>query len=182
MIMIENTIRVHDKTFVEYIAAAQIQAAVQTIAAQINADYAEKRPLFIGVLNGSFMFAADLLKYVTIPCEISFVKLQSYSGMGSTGKVVEAIGLTEVIKNRHLIIIEDIIDTGRTLSGFVETLAQAEPDSVAIATLLLKPEALQVPIAPRYCGIEIPNKFVVGYGLDYDGLGRNFASIYQLCE
>ncbi|MEY4926267.1 MAG: hypoxanthine phosphoribosyltransferase [Bacteroidota bacterium] len=170
---------IHDKEFVPYISADDIQARVRELAVEITKVYCFKTPLLIGVLNGSFMFAADLMKNFDFACEISFVKLQSYSGTASTGNVQTLIRLGANLENRHVIIVEDIIDTGRTLSSFMEEVMLQKPATVAIATLLLKPEALQTPIVADFCGFEIPNKFVVGYGLDYDGLGRNYPAIYQ---
>ncbi len=170
---------IHDKQFIPYISADTIQARVRELAQEITKNYSHKTPLLIGILNGSFIFAADLMKNLDFPCEISFVKLQSYAGTESTGNVQTLISLGANIENRHIIIIEDIIDTGRTLSGFVKEVAAQNPATIAIATLLLKPEALQIPIVADFCGFEIPNKFVIGYGLDYDGLGRNYPAIYQ---
>ncbi|MNU26820.1 MULTISPECIES: hypoxanthine phosphoribosyltransferase [Edaphocola] len=177
-----DKITVHDKQFVPYISAAEIDAACAQIAAQISADYAGKKPLFIAILNGSFLFAADLFRKLNIEAEISFIKLASYKGTTSTGKVITAIGLDERLKDRHIILLEDILDTGRTLFNFMPELQQQGPASLKIATLLTKPSARQFDIQPDYLGFEIPDKFVVGYGLDYDGLGRNIPSIYQLAE
>lgn len=177
-----DKITVHDKQFVPYISAAEIDAACAQIAAQINADYAGKKPLFIAILNGSFLFAADLFRKLNIEAEISFIKLASYKGTTSTGKVITAIGLDERLQDRHIILLEDILDTGRTLFNFIPELQQQGPASLKIATLLTKPSARQFDIQPDYLGFEIPDKFVVGYGLDYDGLGRNIPSIYQLAE
>lgn len=177
-----DKITVHDKDFVPYISASEIDAKCAQMAAQISADYAGKKPLFIAVLNGSFLFAADLFRKLDIEAEISFIKLASYKGTTSTGKVITAIGLDERLKDRHVILLEDILDTGRTLFQFIPELLQQGPESLKIATLLTKPTARQFDVNPDYVGFEIPDKFVVGYGLDYDGLGRNIPSIYQLAE
>lgn len=177
-----STIKVHDKYFVPYLSEQKIQQHIQLLAKKINADYAGKKPLFIAILNGSFMFAADLFKYVTIDAEICFIKLASYKGTKSTGQVITAIGLDTDINNRHVIIVEDIIDTGKTLNEFLPQLINQQPLSLKIAVLLHKPEATVFPIQIDYCCFSIPNKFVVGYGLDYDGLGRNIPAIYQLKE
>lgn len=149
---------------------------------QINTDYTGKKPLFIAVLNGSFLFAADLFRQITIDAQISFIKLASYKGTTSTGNIITAIGLEEPVFERHIILLEDIIDTGKTLSEFIPQLLHQNPASLKIASLLTKPEALKHPVIPDYYGFAIPNKFVVGYGLDYDGLGRNIPEIYQLAE
>jgi hypoxanthine phosphoribosyltransferase len=177
-----STLQVHDKHFVPYLSAAVIAEKIQTLASQISADYAGKRPLFIAVLNGSFLFAADLFRSLSIEAEISFIKLASYKGTTSTGNVITAIGLEESLHNRHVILLEDIIDTGKTLHDFIPQLQLQQPASVKIAALLTKPDALKYPVHPDYEGFAIPNKFVVGYGLDYDGLGRNIPEIFQLAE
>ena len=177
-----SLIRVHDKSFEPYLDAGQIASAIQTIADQINHDYAGKKPLFISVLNGSFMFASDLFKKLTIESEICFIKLASYKGTKSSGHVITAIGLDIDLIHRHLIIIEDIVDTGKTLDQFLPQLHYQQPASLKICALLHKPEATVFPIKIDYLGFTIPNKFVVGYGLDYDGLGRNIPEIYKLSE
>lgn len=175
-----SLIKLHDKTFDIYLPEAEIQQKVKEMAAQINAEYEGKNPLFIAILNGSFMFASDLFKYLTIPAEISFIKLASYKGVKSTGHVTTAIGLDHDLFNRHVVILEDIVDTGKTLGFFLPKLEHQQPASLKIAALLHKPEATQHPLTIDYTGFSIPNKFVVGYGLDYDGLGRNLKEIYQL--
>lgn len=175
-----STIQVLDKTFVPYLEEATIQAKITELAAQLNKDYAGKRPLFLSILNGSFLFTADLFKQITIEAEVSFIKLASYKGTSSTGNVITAIGLDTNVKDRHIIILEDIIDTGKTLHHYLPQLDSMQPASVKIAVLLDKKEALQYPVNIDYACFEIPNKFVVGYGLDYDGLGRNSKDIYQL--
>jgi hypoxanthine phosphoribosyltransferase len=173
-------ISIHDKQFEPYLSAEQINTRVKEVAEQIDQEYADKTPLFIPILNGSFMFAADLFKYVNIPAEICFIKLASYKGTKSTGQVVTAIGLDIDIHQRHVIIVEDIIDTGKTLSHFLPQLEHQQPASMKICSLLHKAEATVYPIVPDMVGFVIPNRFVLGYGLDYDGLGRNIREIYQL--
>lgn len=169
-----------DKTFVPYITFDRISESVNKLADRINADLAHEFPLFLVVLNGSFMFAADLLKEVSIPCEISFIKLASYHGTSSSGTVTELIGLTEEIKGRTVVVVEDIVDTGVTLEKLVAVLTKKEVKEVKIASFLLKPEAYKKSIPLNYIGMEIPNEFVVGYGLDYDGLGRNLKGVFVL--
>ena len=148
----------------------------------INRDYAGKRPLLLGVLNGSFMFVADLMKHLDIECEISFVKFSSYQGTTTTGVIREVIGLSESIAGRDVIILEDIVDTGITMQRMLETLGTRNPASVAIASLFLKPARLKVPVDVKYSAFTIPDRFIVGYGLDYDGLGRNLPDVYDVVE
>jgi len=173
-------IQVLDKKFQPYIKAEEIKEQVNKLAQQINIDYADKKPLFIAILNGSFMFASDLFKELTINAEICFIKLASYKGTKSTGNVITSIGLDEPLNGRHVIIVEDIVDTGKTLHEFLPQLINQQPASLKIAALLHKPEALAHPLKIDYLGFEVPNKFLLGYGLDYDGLGRNLKEIYQL--
>lgn len=173
-------IKVHDKSFETYLPEQTIQDRISELAAAINRDYAGKRPFFIAILNGSFMFAADLFKQLTVEADICFIKLASYRGLESTGKVVTTIGLDEDLYGKDVVIVEDIVDTGKTLHNFLPRLEHQQPKSLKIATLLHKSEATEFPITLDYIGFDIPNKFVVGYGLDYDGLGRNFKEIYQL--
>jgi hypoxanthine phosphoribosyltransferase len=175
-------IKLHDKYFDTYLAEKTIQEKIIQIADSINKDYKDKKPLFIAILNGSFMFAADLFKHVTIDAEICFIKLASYKGMKSSGHVITAIGLDQDLYDREVVIIEDIVDTGKTLNEFLPKLHHQQPRSLKIAALLHKPDALKYPLTIDYLGFSIPNKFVVGYGLDYDGLGRNLKEIYQLVE
>jgi hypoxanthine phosphoribosyltransferase len=175
-------IKIHDKVFHSYIDKEGIQERIHEMGLQISHDYKGKKPLFICILNGSFIFAADLFRAITIEAEISFIKLASYKGTSSTGSVIIAIGLDENLHNRHIIIVEDIVDTGKTLNTFLPELMQRQPASLKIATFLSKPDALQYDVKSDYVGYEIPNKFVVGYGLDYDGLGRNLPSLYILTE
>lgn len=175
-------ITVKDKSFKPYISEDDLQVSIKNVATQINNDYKGSEPLFLGVLNGSFMFFSDLLKSIDLACKVSFVKLASYEGTSTTGKVNELIGLSESIEGRDIIIVEDIVDTGNTLVKLYDILSKGKPKSVKIATLLYKPEAYKKDHPIDYVGLEIPNAFVLGYGLDYDGLGRNLSSIYVLNE
>lgn len=175
-----SVIKVHDKEFEPYLTSDEIDVQVSRMAAELNKDYAGKKPIFIAILNGAFIFAADLFKKLDIEAEICFIKLASYKGVKSTGKVITAIGLDAEIYGRDVIILEDIVDTGKTLSQFLPQLVHNQPASLKIATLLHKPEAMVHPLTIDYLGFTIPNKFVLGYGLDYDGLGRNIKEIYQL--
>jgi hypoxanthine phosphoribosyltransferase len=177
-----NTYRVHDKIFTAYISEQQIREKVQELAHVLNRDYRDKKPIFIAVLNGAFIFAADLFKSLTIDAEISFIKLASYKGMKSSGQVITAIGLDIELFDRHVVILEDIVDTGKTLHEFLPQLRHQQPASLKIVALLHKSAAKQFPLNVDYTGFEIPDKFVVGYGLDYNGLGRNTTAIYQLSE
>ncbi|HEX7845574.1 MAG TPA: hypoxanthine phosphoribosyltransferase [Chitinophagaceae bacterium] len=173
-------IQVHDKSFDTYLSEATIQQRIKELATEINKDYKGGRPLFIAILNGSFMFAADLFKHLDIQAELCFIKLASYKGMKSSGNVVTSIGLEDDLFGKEVIIVEDIVDTGKTLHAFLPKLMHQQPKSLKIATLLHKSEATAFPLTLDYVGFDIPNKFVVGYGLDYDGLGRNLKEIYQL--
>ena len=177
-----DQIQVNGKNFRPYLTVSQIDAEIRRLAGRINEDYAGKRPLFICILNGSFMFAADLFKLITIDAEISFIKLASYKGTRSSGHVITSIGLDEPLKDRHVVILEDIVDTGKTMKEFLPQLHDQRPASLKIAALLHKPDALQFPITIDYLGFNVPNKFLLGYGLDFDGLGRNLKEIYQLVE
>ena len=173
-------IRVHDKSFETYLSEATILQRVKEMADAISNDYQGKRPLFIAILNGSFMFASDLFKQLNIEAELCFIKLASYKGMKSSGNVVTSIGLEDDLFGKDVIIVEDIVDTGKTLHNFLPKLVHQQPASLKIASLLHKSEATEFPLELNYIGFDIPNKFVVGYGLDYDGLGRNLKEIYQL--
>ena len=175
-----DIITVKDKSFKPFISEEKLQESIKEVAKKINADYHGKQPIFLGVLNGSFMFFADLLKSVDLDCEVSFVKLASYEGTQTTGQVNELIGLNEDVEGRDIILIEDIVDTGNTLVKLYDILTVKNPASIKIVTLLYKPEAYKKEHNIDYVGIEIPNAFVLGYGLDYDGLGRNLSSIYVL--
>lgn len=177
-----SVVKIKDKTFKTFIPEQEILTRVKAVADKINTDMAGKKPLLLAVLNGSFMFAADLMRYITIPCEISFVKLASYEGTTSTGKVKEVIGLNEDICGREVIIVEDIVDTGKTMERMMDTLGTRNPASLHICTLLLKPDKLKIPLNIEYAAMEIPNDFIVGYGLDYDQEGRNLRDIYTLVE
>ncbi len=175
-----ESLRVHDKQFKQYISAEQINEQVTRVASEINRDYQGKRPLFIAILNGAFMFASDLFKQINIEAEICFIKLASYKGVTSTGQVITAIGLDVDLVGRDVNILEDIVDTGKTLSHFLPQLNHHNPSSLKITALLQKPEAVVYPIKVDYLGFTVPNKFLLGYGLDYEGLGRNLKEIYQL--
>ena len=177
-----SIITVNHKQFKPYLQAAEISKRIKVVAAEINKDYEGKRPIFIAILNGSFMFASDLFKEITIDAEICFIKLASYKGTRSTGNVITSIGLDEPLEGRHVVIIEDIVDTGNTLHKFLPQLHNQQPASLKIAALLHKPASLKYDITIDYLGFNVPNIFLLGYGLDYDGLGRNLAQIYQIIE
>ncbi|EFI70961.1 MULTISPECIES: hypoxanthine phosphoribosyltransferase [Segatella] len=177
-----SIVKIKDLTFKTFIPEDEIQKNVKQVADKINHDLAGKNPLFLAVLNGSFVFAADLMRYITIPCEISFVKLASYQGTTSTGTIKEVIGLNEDLAGRTIVIVEDIVDTGFTMKRMVESLGTRGPKSIHICTLLLKPGKLQVPLNIEYAAMSIPNDFIVGYGLDYDQQGRNLRDIYTLVD
>ena len=178
----DNIIQVKDKRFAVSIPSERIQAEVKRVAELINKDYEGQSPIFLAVLNGSFVFAADLLREITLPCEVSFVRLASYQGVSTTGTIREIMGLNLDITGRPIIIVEDIVDTGLTMAHMLDTLKTHNPSSIDICTLLLKPGKLQVDLDIRYCCLQIPNDFIVGYGLDYDGFGRNTKDIYTLCD
>jgi len=177
-----KTVKLKDKEFKVSINSEQIQEAVKNIANNINKDFDNepKTPLFVSILNGSFMFTADLFKNLTINCEVSFLKLASYKGTESTGSVKQLIGFNENVKGRKIIVLEDIVDSGVTLEKIVAELKKFEPAEIKIATLLYKPDSYKKDIPVDYIGIKIPNDFIVGYGLDYDGLGRNLSDIYTV--
>ena len=177
-----SVIKIKDKTFKVSIPEAEILQKVKVVADRINKDMAGKNPLLLAMLNGSFVFAADLMSMINVPSEISFVKMSSYEGTASTGKVKQLIGLNDDIKGRTVIIVEDIIESGLTMQTLLEQLKEKEPESVHICTLLLKPECLKVPLDTEYVAIEIPNDFILGYGLDYDQQGRNLRDIYTVVE
>lgn len=177
-----DTWKLKDKNFTKYIQSDDIQAKVCELATRLNTELAGKNPLFVIVLNGAFIFASDILKKVTIDCEIAFVKLSSYEGTHSTGVVQQIIGLNLDIKGRTIVVIEDIVDSGLTLLSFRATLKEMEPAEVKIATCLLKPDAFKAKFPIDYVCFSIPNEFVVGYGLDYDELGRNSSDIYKIVE
>ncbi len=175
-----DTIQIKDKEFSISIPREEIRKEVKRVAEEINRDLAGQNPLFLSVLNGSFMFTADLMKHITIPCEVSFVKLASYQGVASTGTIKEVIGINEDLTNRTVVIVEDIVDTGLTMQRLLETLGTRNPKEIKIATLLLKPDKLKVALDIEYVAMKIPNDFIVGYGLDYDGFGRNYPDIYTV--
>ena len=177
-----SRVKIKDKTFETSIPEADIKQRVKELAQQISRDMEGKNPLMLGVLNGSFIFAADLMREMTIPCEVSFVKLASYQGVTSTGKVREVLGINEDLQGRHVIIVEDIVDTGRTMKQMIESLGTRNPASVRICTLFVKPEKLEVKLDIDYAAFSIPNDFIVGYGLDYDQQGRQLKEIYTLAE
>jgi hypoxanthine phosphoribosyltransferase len=177
-----TSIKVHDKVFVPFMKEELILTRIRELAQQIDTDYKDKKPLFIAILNGSFMFAADLFKSITIEAEICFIKLASYKGTKSSGQVITAIGLDTDIVDRHIIILEDIIDTGKTMSEFLPQLYNQQPASLKLAALLHKPTATVFPVTIDYLGFSVPDQFLLGYGLDYDGLGRNIGEIYRLAD
>ncbi len=177
-----SRIKVRDKFFRLYLRKEKIDEIVCAIAGRIDVDYAGKTPLFLGILNGAFIFTSDLVRKLQVQCEISFVKYASYHGLESSEKINRLIGLNEKIKGRDIIIAEDIVDTGFTIANLLNDLKQYEPASVSIACFCFKKESFREDFKINYCGLEIPNLFVVGYGLDYDGAGRNFPDIYQLDE
>lgn len=175
-----NQIQIADKTFEILLENHTISKRTRLMGIQLNVDYENRHPVFIGVLNGSFLFMADLLREVEIPCEIGFIRVSSYDGASSSGKIKEAFGLPDNLHNRDVIIVEDIVDTGLTLNYVLGEVYKQTPASVKVCTLLFKPEALLAPIEELdYTGFEIANEFVVGYGLDYQGLGRNLKDIYR---
>ena len=173
---------IRDKEFELFISEDEILAEVAAMGKQLSSDYQGKEVVFVAMLNGAFMFSADLVKKISIPCTISFVKVSSYEGESSTGKITELIGINEDLSGKHIVLVEDIVDTGITIDKVISLLKSQNPASVEVCTLLFKPEAFLGKQLPKYIGFEIPNKFVVGYGLDYDELGRNLNEIYQLKE
>jgi hypoxanthine phosphoribosyltransferase len=177
-----DKIKVKDKEFEKSIPYKEIEKAVKKVAENINRDYeGEDTPLFLSILNGAFMFTADVFKELSISSEVSFVKFSSYRGTSSSGKVKELIGLNEDLSGRHVIIMEDIVDTGLTINNVIRQIKSYNPKDVKVATLLFKPDACVEEVSLDYVGMEIPNEFIVGYGLDYDGLGRNLKDIYKVC-
>ena len=175
-----DRVTVNGKSFRMSIPESAILREVDRVAAEINRDMDGANPIFLCVLNGAFMFAADLMKRVSIPCEISFVKLSSYNGTQSTGDVRQLIGLSDSLRGRNVVIVEDIVDSGLTMLHLLDLIREHEPKDVKICSLLVKPEKLKVDLHVDYVAMEIPNDFIVGYGLDYDGAGRNLPSIYTL--
>jgi hypoxanthine phosphoribosyltransferase len=179
-LMNKDTIKLHDRKFTLSLSPPEIQREVSRIAERINHDLESENPVFIGILNGSFMFTSDLLKKITINCQVTFLKLSSYRGLSSTGKMNELIGLDIDLKGRSLVIVEDIVDTGTTLEYIISRLKLKSPKQIRIATLLLKPDTFKGNIHIDYVGFEIPNDFIVGYGLDYNQQGRNLEGIYKI--
>ena len=177
-----SIIRIKDKTFKTSITEAEIKARSKVLAQQINKDMEGKTPLFLGVLNGAFIFAADLMREMTIPCEISFVKLASYQGTTSTGKIKEVLGINEDLSGRHVIIVEDIVESGQTMKRMIESLGTRNPASIHICTLFFKPDKLREELDIDYVAFRIPDDFIVGYGLDYDHQGRELKDIYTIVE
>ncbi|MDL1913654.1 MAG: hypoxanthine phosphoribosyltransferase [Bergeyella sp.] len=178
-----KSIQVHGKTFIPYLSSDEIQKSVKTLAEKVYRDYREENPVFLGVLNGVIMFFSDFLKHYPGKCEIAFMQVSSYSGTQSTGIVYKKMELTKEVVDRHIILLEDIVDTGNTLESLVEYFKNTQrPRSLKIASLFLKPEIYKKDVKIDYVGKEIPNKFVLGYGLDYDEQGRNHPDLYQLEE
>ncbi len=175
-----SIVKIKDKTFETSISAEEIAKRVKELGQQLSKDFEGKNPLFLAVLNGSFIFAADLMREITIPCEISFVKLASYQGTTSTGKIQEVIGINEDLSGRTIVIVEDIVESGLTMKRMIETLGTRNPASVHICTLFVKREKLQVDLDIEYAAFSIPNAFIVGYGLDYDQQGRQLKEVYSL--
>jgi len=180
--MKENIVQVRDKFFKPFIPEERIQKEVSRIARQMNEELADKDPIFLGILNGAFMFASDLYKQITFPCQITFLKLTSYSGTKSTGTVKQLIGINFDLKDRVVVVLEDIVDTGITLETIIRQLSGYEPAEIKVATFLHKPDATIRDVKLDYVGVEIPNDFILGYGLDYDGYGRNYKEILVLVD
>ena len=177
-----DTVKIKDKSFRVSIPETEIKQRVKALAEQMSKDLEGKNPIFLGVLNGSFIFAADLMREMTIPCEISFVKLASYQGTTSTGKVQEVLGINENLSGRTVVIVEDIVESGQTMKQMIESLGTRNPESVRICTLFFKPEKLKEELNLDYVAFSIPDDFIVGYGLDYDGLGRELKDVYTIVE
>ena len=177
-----DTVKIKDKSFRVSIPEAEIKQHVKALAEQMSKDLEGKNPIFLGVLNGSFIFAADMMREMTVPCEISFVKLASYQGTTSTGKVREVLGINENLSGRTVVIVEDIVESGQTMKQMIESLGTRNPESVRICTLFFKPEKLKEDLDLDYVAFRIPDDFIVGYGLDYDGLGRELKDVYTIVE
>ncbi len=178
----DQIITIKDRQFEKFIGFEQIESAIKKVAQDINKELNDKEPLFLAVLNGSFMFVGELMKEITIPCEITFVRFASYSGISSTNNVKELLGLNEEIKGRTVVILEDIVDSGNTIVELIKVLNQHSPKEIKVATLLFKPQALKKEVNLDFVAMEIPNDFIVGFGLDYDGLGRNLKNIYKVLD
>ena len=177
-----DTVKIKDKSFRVSIPEAEIKQRVKALAEQMSKDLEGKNPIFLAVLNGAFIFAADLMREMTIPCEISFVKLASYQGTTSTGKVKEVFGINEDLSGRTVVIVEDIVESGQTMKQMIESLGTRNPASVQICTLFFKPEKLKEELTLDYVAFRIPDDFILGYGLDYDGLGRELKDVYTIVE
>lgn len=177
-----STVRLHDLQFEPFIPADELGRAIDRVAADLNAAYAGKRPLFIGVLNGAFFFAAELMRRITVECEITFVKVASYHGTSSTGTVSQLIGLNERVNGRHVVVLEDIVDTGNTMEHILALLKDQHPASIAVATMLFKPDVFRKDFKIDHVALSIPNAFVVGSGLDHNGLGRNLPGILRIVQ
>lgn len=177
-----SIVKIKDKSFKTSIPEAEILKKVQVVADRLNKDYAGKKPVFLAVLNGAFIFAADLMRMITVPSEISFVKYASYEGTSSTGSMKPLMGLNQDLAGRHVVIVEDIVDSGFTMAHMIEDLKKKNPASVEVCSLLVKPGNLKVDLDINYAVMEIPNDFIVGYGLDYDQEGRNLRDIYTIVE
>lgn len=175
-------VRLHGKEFEPFISEEELAAAMDRLADEVADRYQGKVPLFVGILNGAFFFAAELLKRLPIECEITFVKVASYHGTSSSGRVTDLIGFNERVEGRHVVVLEDIVDTGNTIVHVTEKLAERHPASISVATLLLKPDVYDKHVPIEHVGLSIPNRFVVGSGLDHDGLGRNLPGIYRITE
>lgn len=180
MNILQDTIQIKDLEFVPFLTHFDLLERIKELGIKINQDYENKNPIFIAILNGSFMFASDLMKQIDLRSELTFIKVSSYDGVSSTQNVKEMIGLNQDIKDRHVIVIEDIVDTGHTINHVIHSLKENNPKSLEIVTLFSKPQSHETELNLRYVGFEIPNKFIVGYGLDYDGYGRNYQDVYQL--
>lgn len=180
MTNLEDTITIKDLEFIPYVTHNDILERIKEIGIKINQDYENKNPLFIAVLNGSFMFASDLMKQVDLKSELTFIKVNSYDGIESSGKIKEMIGIGQSVTDRHVVIIEDIVDTGNTITHLLNEISKMDPSSIEVVTLFSKPDSHETKLYIKYTGFDIPNKFIVGYGLDYDGYGRNYQDVYQL--
>ena len=178
-----GNVKIHDKEFELFISREKLQSVVEDMAEKMNRDFKDKNPLFLCILNGSFMFAAEVFKRISLlDSEISFIKLASYAGTSTTGTIKQLIGLNEDLEGRTIVVLEDIVDSGITIANTIEQIKSKNPADIKIATLLLKPDALKIEVQLDYIGIEIPNDFIVGYGLDYDGRGRNLPDIYKVID
>jgi len=180
MTSLSDTITIKDLEFIPYVTHTDILERIKEIGIKINQDYENKNPLFIAVLNSSFMFASDLMKQVDLKSELTFIKVNSYDGVESTGLIKEMIGIGQSVTDRHVVIIEDIVDTGNTITHLLNEISKMDPSSIEVVTLFSKPDSHETKLYIKYTGFDIPNKFIVGYGLDYDGYGRNYQDVYQL--